>query len=69
MKKIRRTRITVRQRETVIVKNNEGKSHFEETEQHFCPLCKTLLHSKSQTLAACDRKLLTGSEILLTEEN
>ena len=68
MKKIRRTRITVRKREIVVVKSNEKNSFFENMEPEVCPLCHSPLHSKSIAPVRCDERLLTESEDLLTEK-
>ena len=70
MKVIRRTRITVRKSEKIIIKNGANNVHLEETEMHVCPLCHSPIYSKSPIpIAVRDEKLLTGIKNLLTEEN
>jgi hypothetical protein len=49
MKTIRRTRITIREREVVIVSSAKA----EEEDHTICPLCKSHIHSDPRAPANC----------------
>lgn len=48
MKTIRRTRITIKERELVIVNNGERDEN-----DTICPVCKTHIHLESAAAAGC----------------
>lgn len=61
MKTIRRTRITIREREVVVVRNGRA----EEEDHTICPVCKSHIHLDPKAPANClpddtqeDKKLL-----------